>query len=104
MGVSEHLASQRGITSLRTPVLAKRDEELLVAGEPVLHRSGLPPKRGTISVIRSRYSGQISNIARAATESSRKLIASRPSAIPTRTSKAAMQPRTAGTCNPVRSA
>ena len=46
-------------------------------------------------------SGRNSSTSSAPTATSRRLIASRPSAIPPSTSKAAMQARTVGTCIPV---
>src|SRR5580700_2930127 len=49
--VREDLAAECGLAGLRSPVLAKGDEELLVAGESVLRGAFLPLKRGAIAVV-----------------------------------------------------
>ena len=63
-GIDRHLLAERSLARFRRPVLAEGDEELLVAGETILHRRRLAGKRGAISVIGSRDTRYVRDILR----------------------------------------
>ena len=62
MWISHDLAAQRGRTNLRSPVLTERDEELLVAGKPILFRRSFATERRVIAVVRRGNSRDIRNV------------------------------------------
>ena len=62
MRVGHHLLAQRSFARLVAPVLSEGNEELLIAGESIVHWSGLALERCAVAVIRSGDAGYVRDV------------------------------------------
>src|SRR5579862_3680205 len=60
--VSHHLLAELCFSRLGSPGLSKGDEELLVAGESVLHRGGYARERSMVAIIGGRETRDVGDV------------------------------------------
>src|ERR1700687_5294802 len=58
----QHLLPERGVPRLRSPVLAERDEKLLIAGQPISRRRGLARERSLITIVGCGDAGHVGHV------------------------------------------